>query len=243
MRAIELPRSTNVRLTLPATLRDGEILIVEARLSRSLDLLDGLREHLDSTERARADRFLHSADTSRMVLGRGIARAALGALMRVRPAAVEFAANAHGKPEARGGPAFNVSHSGDVVLVAIAAAGRVGVDVEHARELRDMESLARSTFRAEETAAVLGAPEGDRRSAFYRVWTRKEAILKALGVGLTALDSIEVSASAEGPPLRSIALPGEQVSDWTVLPVLTDPEHPAALAADRPVQHLTTLLV
>src|SRR5690606_34889335 len=160
-----------------STLRDGEILIVEARLSRSLDRISALREHLDPAERARAERFLHPADSSRLVLGRGIARAALGALTGIAPAALEFSENPHGKPELSGGPAFNVSHSGDVVLVAIGSTGRIGVDVEHARALRDMESLARGTFRPEEAAAVLGAPAGKRDAAFYRVWTRKEAIL------------------------------------------------------------------
>lgn len=227
-----------MRLTLPSSLRDGEVLIVEARLSRSLDLIDVLREHLDHGERTRADRFLHAADRSRSILGRGLARVALGGVMGVAPARLEFSANEHGKPEVLGGPPFNVSHSGDVVLVALASAGRIGVDVELARDLRDLEALARGTFREEEVAAVVTTPPHLRKAAFYRVWTRKEALLKALGVGLTALHSIEVSSDAEGPPLRSIDMPGERLADWSLSTIETAPDHPAALAVDRPLRDI-----
>ena len=233
--------STIVRLSLPSNLRDGEILIVEARLSRSLDLVPGLHEYLDADERARAARFLHVADSSRLVLGRGLTRAVMGEVMGIAPADVAFMANPHGKPEVPGGPPFNVSHSGDVVLVAIARTGRIGVDVEQSRGLRDMASLARGTFLPEEAAAVLDAAGEDRIAAFYRVWTRKEAILKALGVGLTALSSIRVSPHPHGPALRAIDLPGERPNAWTLLPVETAPRHPAALATDRPVRHVRIL--
>src|SRR5690606_12276124 len=100
----------------------------------------------DDAELARADRFVHESDRARLILGRGLTRRAVSALTGMRPRDVRFTRSGEGKPVVHPGPAFNISHSGDVVLVALAAAGRLGVDVEQVRPLRDMHSLARTTF-------------------------------------------------------------------------------------------------
>lgn len=236
-------RRSIVRLPFPPEIPRGSILIVEARLSRSHGLLGRLRDHLDDAELARAERFVHVADHQRMVLGRGLAREAIARYTGVDPGQVVFTATGEGKPTVVHGPAFNVAHSGDLVLLAIASAGRIGVDVEHARPLRNMASLARSTFRPAEAAAVMATPEPERLDAFYRVWTRKEALLKGLGHGLTALDSIEVSAAAGGAPLAAIDLHGESAARWTLRTVELDPQHPAAVARDAPIDDVLVLEV
>ena len=236
-------RRSNVRLPLPPKLSRGSFLIVEARLSRSLGHLGRLRDHLDDAERARAERFVHAADSQRMILGRGLAREVVAYYTGAHPRQVEFTTTGEGKPAVLSGPAFNVAHSGDLVLLAVAARGRIGIDVEHARPLRDMISLARSTFRPSEAAAVLEAPEAERLDAFYRVWTRKEALLKGLGHGLTALDAIEVSADAHGNPLVAIDLEGESTARWTLRTVSLDSAHAAAVALDSPIDDLRILAI
>lgn len=230
-------------LPFPPDLPAGSILIVEARLSRSLGHLRRLHDHLSEAERARAERFVHAADRERMILGRGLAREAIGHYTGTGPRQVTFTTTGEGKPAVAHGPAFNIAHSGDLVLLALAAGGRVGVDVEHARPLRDIASLARSTFRPSEASAVMATRESERLSTFYRVWTRKEALLKGLGHGLTALDSIEVSASADGDPLIAVDLPAEATARWTLRTVDLDPEHPAVVAHDAPVDEVFILRV
>src|SRR5690606_13770164 len=86
------------RMQLPSHLEDNEVLLLEARLSRSLDLVPALRETLDDAELARADRFVHEADRARLILGRGLTRRAVSALTGMRPRAVRFTRSGEGKP-------------------------------------------------------------------------------------------------------------------------------------------------
>jgi 4'-phosphopantetheinyl transferase len=154
-------------------------------------------------------------------------RRVLARYMGGAPSTIELAAGGHGKP-ALCGPApplhFNLSHSGEVALVAVAREREVGVDVELVDGERDLLRLAEVGLDAEEEAAVRSAPPGARAAAFYAAWVRKEAVAKCLGVGLgvplpsrpvrvSELDAgagyaaaVAVSGS-EQMPLRRLALP------------------------------------
>lgn len=93
--------------------------------------------------------------------------------------------------EALDGWSHSVSHSGDVVVVAVAFGAQVGVDVEQAHPDRPWERLARRFFHPDETDRLLAMPVGEAETAFFELWTRKEATLKALGSGLSGrLDSV-----------------------------------------------------
>jgi 4'-phosphopantetheinyl transferase len=110
------------------------------------------------------------------------------------------------------GVSFSVSHSGELGLIAIAEPGRrIGVDVEQLRPDRDVRALAERFFHPEEAAGI-----GDDRAAFYRCWTRKEAVVKALGLGLAhPLDSFVVDFEVPGPrPVRGV--PGMSVKGLAV---------------------------
>jgi 4'-phosphopantetheinyl transferase len=154
-------------------------------------------------------------------------RQVLGRYLGRDPAAIELTAGSHGKP-ALSGPQpplrFNLSHSGEVALVAVACEREVGVDVELADGERDVVRLAEVGLGAEAAAAVRSAPPGARAAAFYAAWVRREAVAKCLGVGLgTPLPSrlFRVSdldagggyaaavavAGRERLPLRRLALP------------------------------------
>ena len=100
------------------------------------------------------------------------------------------------------GVSFSVSHSGSLGLIAIAEGDRrIGVDVEQVRHDTDVRALAARFFHPEEAEAI-----GDRRDAFFRCWTRKEAVVKALGLGLAhPLGSFVVDFDADGPrPVRGV---------------------------------------
>jgi phosphopantetheinyl transferase len=112
-------------------------------------------------------------------------REALAAYLEASPEAVRLVTGEHGKPElAGGGLHFNLSHSGDVGLVAVARERAVGVDVERIDARRDVFALAERALGAEWAAAVRAAPATDRIAVFHRGWTRREAVAKCAGTGL-----------------------------------------------------------
>lgn len=138
---------------------------------------------LDAAESARAAAFRKPEDRRRFVVGRSQLRRLAAERLGVPAAALRFVEGAHGKPEVAGASiGTNVSHSGDVVAVALAD-GPVGVDVELRRDLVDLDALVRAKFADEEAQAVRAA--ADPRREFFRIWAAKEAVVKAIGDGLT----------------------------------------------------------
>jgi len=135
----------------------------------------------------------------RRVVARAGLRIALGDWLRRDPASLRFIQGPTGKPSlaqigAEPIPHFNISHSGEACVVAISEAAPVGVDVEVVRDRRHLERLARTRLAPAEALEILRRQGDERRRAFYRCWTRKEAYLKATGLGLTAdLSSFAVS--------------------------------------------------
>lgn len=119
-------------------------------------------------------------DPLRRVLSRYLDRA---------PEEVRLANGEHGKPrlaEESDRLAFNLSHSGEIALVAVSRGREVGVDVERVRPERDLVALAERALAPEAAAAVREAAEPERARLFYELWTRHEARLKCLGIGLAA---------------------------------------------------------
>ncbi|MBS0538080.1 MAG: 4'-phosphopantetheinyl transferase superfamily protein [Proteobacteria bacterium] len=146
---------------------------------------------LDADETARAQRFVFPRHRIQYVAAHALTRKALGHAMGVDPAAWRWAVGEHGKPSAQlgGAPAavsFNLSHAEGVVGVAVLAqAGAdVGFDIEPLDRVVDL-AVADRYFRAEETAWLAGLPAGERRRGFMRLWTLKEAFIKATGEGLS----------------------------------------------------------
>lgn len=166
-----------------------------------LDVGDGeraqLTEFLSEEERARAARFVFERDQKRFAVARGRMREVLAATLGVRPSALAFAVSAHGKPALISGElTFNLSHSGGLAALGISRGPAIGVDIEEERPLK--EDVAGRFFSAREVAALRALPEVEQLGAFYRCWTRKEAIVKAIGDGLShPLDSFDVTIAGE----------------------------------------------
>lgn len=156
-----------------------------------------LAELLSEDERARAARFVFERDQKRFVVARGRMREHLASIVGQRPHALAFAVSAHGKPSlAEGGVSFNLSHSGGLAALGIARGHEIGVDLEEERPLK--EDIAGRFFSPREVAALKAMPEREQLRAFYRCWTRKEAIVKAIGEGLShALNTFDVTLSRE----------------------------------------------
>ena len=142
---------------------------------------------LDQRELERARRFVYADDARRYVRAHVALRAILGSYMGRDPAALDFVEHELGKPRLQQtleGRYFNLSHSKDMALLALGAADELGVDIEAVRDDLPGEELASAVLCAAELEELCAQPEGERAQPFVTCWTRKEACLKALGLGL-----------------------------------------------------------
>jgi len=182
-----------------------EIHVWRAALDREDHAVGQLESTLSLEEKARADRFHFANDRKRFVVARGLLRELLGAYLRQAPASLEFSYGQLGKPSLAGGNSlsglcFNLSHSAHVVLYAIARERNLGIDVEHVRPDSAGDDIAKRYFSAREVSDLRTLPPEDRVEGFFNCWTRKEAYLKATGMGLhIALDSFTVSVLPNQP--------------------------------------------
>jgi 4'-phosphopantetheinyl transferase len=213
----------------------GDDLAIALELRRcDAEDIDALVELLSPQERARAERFRQADDRRRFILGRGLLRTMLGRQLDLPPASLVFGANPHGKPtlaDARG-IAFNVSHSGDYVLVAVGRAAAIGVDVERVRPDVDVAGVGRQVFTPAERALIAAAPDARKTALFFRQWTLKEAVAKAVGLGLSLdLKRFEITFRNETPELAPHGAPElGAASDWRLWEAPVDGGHCAALA-------------
>jgi 4'-phosphopantetheinyl transferase len=195
---------------------------------------------LSPQERERAGRFRFADHQRRFQIGHGALRAILGGYLGVDPAAVDFTRGPRGKPYLAGksltgksltgnGPFFNLSHSGKLALIAVADR-EIGIDLEKVRHLESLTAIARRHFSTFEFEALDALGDPARQLAFYRCWTRKEAYIKALGVGLSMpLDTFDVSLG-ERPEFLACRDGNEEPANWSLLDVSPGPEFVAAAA-------------
>jgi len=154
---------------------------------------------LDASERERASRFHAARDRQRFTLAHGLLRLLLGRYAGRSATQLGFGFGRYGKPhvldlETHMNLEFNMSHAGDLVLIAVARSRAVGVDVERWDEAVDYDGVAGFCFSPSERAALAALPQADKAAAFFAVWTRKEAYIKATGCGITqGLDHFDVS--------------------------------------------------
>jgi len=197
-------------------------------------LMSRLRQTLDARERKRASAFVFPIDSARYTAAHGLQREVLASYLGIPPAAVTYQYGQYGKPYlgARGAsPAlrFNSSRSANLCLCAVALDRDVGVDIERIRLNRDRHGIAERYFSPSERVAILALPPEQRAQAFYDCWTRKEALLKAMGRGLSVpLDSFEVPVTPEPLSAPKDGTVGS-TPDLTTLPPV--PGFAAALAA------------
>jgi len=151
-----------------------------------LDEEEARPELLSAGERARAARFGFERDACRWRTGRTLLRRTLAAYLDAPPRALEFEVGQWGKPRLpHGSLRFNLSHSGSLLLLAVASNQEVGVDAERLRKDFVPEELAAQVFSPQEQEALKQTASAERHAAFLSLWTAKEAYVKALGRGLS----------------------------------------------------------
>lgn len=246
------PNATHQRTWMPSRpippLGDGEVQVWRLRVDldgRTREAALAIGEAVTAEEYARGARFRQEADRQRFLQGRLLLRTFLGHHLGISPRDVNFVTREFGKPEvhrpAGGGEAtaagalrFNLAHSGEWLLFGLARGRELGVDVEQHRTMRDAIDIARRFFAPPEVEALEALDPALHHDTFFRVWTRKEAIVKATGQGISAgLDRFAVSNEAtEAVTLRG--LDGDSGWDrWEIRGLDMPPNYTAAVALER----------
>jgi 4'-phosphopantetheinyl transferase len=196
---------------------------------------------LSEDERARAARFVRARDRRRFVQCRAALRQILGRLLGEPAGSLRFRAAAVGKPELDGDPGddrlalrFNVSHSSDLGLIAVCRGREVGVDIEWIRPISESVRIVESFFTAAELAEFTAIADDAKLMAFHRGWTRKEAVLKGFGTGISGLSARhETGFGTTALTTRfTPATPSARVDRWMLWEAVPRPGFVAALAVD-----------
>ena len=175
-----------------------------------------------AAERERASRFRLPGAGERYLAAHGALRLILAGYLARDPLSVCLSADERGKPfledmTTTGDLQFNLSHSGTLALVAVARGRQVGVDVEQLRHMPDLDGVAERICTPAERSALGALAESHRESAFFALWTRKEAFAKATGEGIGAI--------ARGLDLV-------RQDRWTLVEVTDLPGYAACVAAE-----------
>jgi 4'-phosphopantetheinyl transferase len=205
-----------------------------------------LASYLSTAEHHRAARFGTEVLRRRWITGRACLRAALGVALGVAATRVKLRRGMRGRPELDSSssyPDFNISHTGDVALIAVgsglATHERIGVDLEYGHREVAADRLARKFLGERERAAIAALHSDARRRAFLRLWTCKEAMSKATGDALSA-PFRELDVDIAGAPRLRAGPPPYLPEDWRLLVPEVAPTLIATLAIwARPARSAT----
>ena len=208
------------RVDVPA-LEPGAIHIFNVPLEAEAEEIARLFGLLSADERERAERFRFERHRRRFVVCRGRLRVALARYLSTTPERVSFKYQPRGKPELAAewsGEAieFNVSHSHELAVFGFCRDRPLGLDVEHLREMKTYRELAQRFFAVDECQSMFALAGEQQPTAFFRCWTRKEAMLKAFGTGLTFPLNKFVVTLGPDEPAQLLSLSGQPTTaaDW-----------------------------
>lgn len=207
------------------------------RLSLNL-LVDSVKlteSTLSVDETERVARFHFEVDKNRFRVSHGMLRKILGLYLHHDPAELTFSKNQYGKPAlVNSALKFNLSHSGDFALIAVTQGRKIGVDLERIRQGISSHVIAQQYFSKAEVAELQSLPIDQRESVFFTCWTRKEAYIKAQGLGLSLpLESFDVSLSPNEPPTLRATRPDEkEAARWALRSLDVDPNYAGAVAVE-----------
>ncbi len=210
-----------------------EVVVWLGRVSAGLEA--ECQQVLSEDERGRAERIVVEWARAEFVVGRGMLRRILGGSLGCGAEAVRFGVGRKGKPFVDGGVEFNVSHSKGMVAIAVCRSAVVGVDVEGVDEGIEALEIARGQFAAGEITRIERERESGRARAFYEIWTRKEALMKAHGDGLgLGLSGFEVGIGREGEEAVRVSPGGVMEATYFVRGLEVGEGYAGALAVSDP---------
>lgn len=226
----------------------GEVHVWMSTLDLPDDAVQQLAQVLSTDECIRAKRFAFESHRQRFIVGRGILRYVLASYLAVAPRQIEFAYQERGKPVLatsllQSYPiAFNLSHSHHLAIYGVSRTGAIGIDIEQLRPLPNVLQLANRFFSPNEHDLIRSLPPAQQQSFFFRLWTCKEAYLKATGEGLMGLKQVEVCLDRQGDE-ATVRRVGDQTTlqnpKWTIAQFCPSSEFMAALAIEGHVEQIT----
>jgi 4'-phosphopantetheinyl transferase len=228
-----------------------KIQIWSAATSEFISDINTLYALLSEDERVRVRRFYFRRDADRYVVARGNLRVLLGCYCMADPARIRFAYGPYGRPymlteRTSEHIYFNLSHSENLVLYAFSRnCMQIGIDVELQRPLQGLEQMAARLFTVREYSEFARVDSSRKEAAFFQYWTRKEALAKATGQGLTFdIERLDVSLTP-GAPTRLMSFSGdvEETARWTLLSLEPAVGFHAALAIRAPSVDVQCLAV
>jgi 4'-phosphopantetheinyl transferase len=200
---------------------------------------------LNSKEKARAERFYFPRDRRRFSQFRGFLRFLMGQYLQEPPERISLETNPNGKPflsPQKGIPKifFNLAHSEDLALFAFTTVGDLGVDVEKLKDPYDGEKLAERYFSPQESGYLSSIPQNERAMAFFRLWTLKEAYLKAMGLGFSGgLDTFSVQiTTGTGTAMLQGRHPNDRRDQWVLKYFAVGERFVGALVAPGGIQEI-----
>lgn len=220
------------------TLSPGEARIWRIEIADAIAEAGTLERTLAEDERRRAARFRLPRESARFVGLRGILRSLLGASLGEPPESLRFVYGPRGKPALDPDShdstlRFNLSHTSDVALIALTQGREIGIDLERIRPIT--LGIAERFFTPEEVDELRALPPEERQPAFFTIWVRKEALVKARGEGIAGMfHRFAVSLGLGEPPtLREPAGPvTENLRGWMLYDPAPIPGHAVALAVE-----------
>lgn len=223
------------------TLQRGapDIDLWQIRLISGTARVQKLAALLSPDERQRATRLRSPDDQRRFTVARGMLRQLLGHYLDVAPADLVFSYGSSGKPRLKNahGLHFNLAHSGERAAYAVSTVRPVGIDIEFVARNIEFERIARRFFAPNEFAALIKLPTSRRRRAFFRLWTAKEAVIKATGKGLAqSLDAFEIDLTSDASP-RIVAAKPRRIAEMVIHAPYAGRAYMVAVAAFR-AKHL-----
>jgi 4'-phosphopantetheinyl transferase len=235
-------------MTVPPWPASGEIHIRLVTLSLQETELVRPEHILSPNELRRADRLLSRQARNRFMAGRLFLRQTLANYLSLDPALLCLTTNEQGKPrlsgeQATSGLCFNLSHTDDRAILALAHGYELGVDIEQIREELAYRSMAQRFFSPREQTELFSLPPELQMAAFYRCWTRKEAYLKGCGSGFSQpANCCDVSLLPGHPPaLLEHRIDSAEPGRWSLMNIDVPPEFCAALAVKGQIRTLTLL--
>lgn len=206
-------------------------------LAQNHATISACRSLLPGDEIERADRFYFEKDRRPFTVAHGALRQILGRYTGADPRKITFSHGSKGKPELKS-PVdtirFNLSHSGNLALLAVTRDAALGVDVEFVKPDFGGQEIAERFFSRHEVNTLLALPVEERAHAFFSCWTRKEAYIKAVGEGLSLpLDSFDVAfGPGVFPALLRVDASAAELSRWRLYDIPVPPEYRAALMVE-----------
>jgi 4'-phosphopantetheinyl transferase len=210
----------------------SQVHVWQVSLDRPTSAIEALAQLLAADEQQRAARFRFENDRRKFIVARGLLRSILARYLDIPPDQIQFSYGERGKPELvnvypKGELRFNVSHSQEQALYAIALDRPVGIDLEYIRPI-DATALSKRFFSPTEAAIIASLTGEEQHRCFFRGWTQKEAYLKATGDGLGGLESVETSLLAS-MGLVKISGDAERAAAWIAQEITVNADYIAAL--------------